>query len=153
MPLEHRAKIGIVGTRRRDSVEDYRAIRKVFQRVYQPGDIIVSGGCPKGGDRMAELLAISIARVRIGQSATTEWLFKLGANQRRELIRKLDAPIRIYYPNWKRYGKGAGLRRNAMIAKDSDVLIACVAPDRRGGTEDTISHFRALHAESSLLLI
>jgi hypothetical protein len=35
-------------------------------------------------------------------------------------------------------GPGAGFLRNTDIAKDADVLIAVVAADRTGGTEDTI---------------
>jgi len=49
--------IGIVGSRRRNSVEDYVKLKKTFLEIYKPGDTIVSGGCPKGADRMAEQLA------------------------------------------------------------------------------------------------
>jgi hypothetical protein len=49
--------IGIVGSRRRDSRADHRACVKAFNKLYKPGDRIVSGGCPKGGDRFAELIA------------------------------------------------------------------------------------------------
>ncbi len=31
--------------------------------------------------------------------------------------------------------------RNTLIAQDSDILIACVSPDRKGGTEDTINKY------------
>ena len=32
--------------------------------------------------------------------------------------------IIIYYPDWKTYGKEAGFRRNALIASQSDLIIA-----------------------------
>lgn len=104
--------IGIVGTRRRVSPKDQELVEKALLSVYEDGDEIVSGGCPYGGDRFAETLA-----------------------------RKHQVPIKIYYAQWDKYGKSAGFKRNGDIAHDADVLIACVAPDRTGGTEDTIKKF------------
>lgn len=74
----------------------------------------MSGGCPLGGDRFAECLA----RVR-------------------------GITITIHYPDWK-IGRHAGLLRNTLIAEDADILIALVASDRFGGTEDTIRKAEAL---------
>ena len=104
--------IGIVGTRRRDSFEAYDKVKAKFFEIYQDGDWIVSGGCPKGGDRFAEKLA-----------------------------KENGIPIIIFYPNWTKNGRGAGLVRNSDIASHASVLIACVASDRTGGTEDTIKKF------------
>ena len=106
-------KIGIIGTRRRDNPEAYSKVTKAVLEVYEEGDWIVSGGCSKGGDRFAQAIA-----------------------------KKFGIPILIYYPNWDKYSKGAGLVRNSDIANNSDVLIACVASDRMGGTEDTIRKFK-----------
>ncbi len=50
-------KIGIIGTRRRDTAEAFSKIIAKFFEIYEPGDWIVSGGCQKGGDRFAEKLA------------------------------------------------------------------------------------------------
>jgi len=105
-------KIGIVGTRRRNSSEAFKKIKEVFLEVYEEGDQLVSGGCPKGGDRCAEQIA-----------------------------KELGIPITIFFPKWNKYGTGAGFIRNADIAKESDILIACVSSDRSGGTENTIKHF------------
>lgn len=44
----------------------------------------------------------------------------------------------IFRADWKNYGKSAGFIRNGNIADKSDILIAIVAKDRKGGTEDTI---------------
>src|SRR6185369_9940384 len=98
--------IGIVGSRRRTSSADTAAIKAAFTRVYEDGDHIVSGGCRTGGDAVAE----SIARTN-------------------------EVPIKIHYARWKKRGKAAGFIRNGDIAQDADVLIACVAADRTGGTE------------------
>ncbi len=105
--------IGIIGTRRRDTQADQRLVWAAFKKIYKPGDIIVSGGCPQGGDRFAEVIA-----------------------------KTLQIPIMIYYAQWGRYGKSAGFRRNGTIADAADVMIACVAEDRTGGTEDTLRKFK-----------
>lgn len=102
-------KIGIVGSRRRDTEEDYQQCEKTFLETYEDGDELVSGGCHKGGDRFCEIIA-----------------------------KKYQVPIKIYYAQWDKLGKGAGFARNTDIARDSDVIIALVAKDRTGGTEDTI---------------
>jgi len=105
--------IGIIGSRRRNTLVDARMVEAAFLSVYHPGDRIVSGGCPRGGDRFAESLAA-----------------------------QYDVPIVIHRADWARYGRRAGFVRNVDIARDADVLIACVAADRTGGTEHTIREFQ-----------
>ena len=101
--------IGIIGSRR-STTEDYVKCRKAFFEIYEEGDTIVSGGCPKGGDKFAEWLA-----------------------------RAVGCTITIHHANWEKYGKRAGFVRNDYIARDCDILIAVVASDRMGGAENTIS--------------
>jgi len=101
--------IGIIGTRSRDSAADLLACKEKLFEIYEDGDRIVSGGCPKGGDRFAEALA-----------------------------RSYEIPIMIHYARWRKFGKRAGFVRNGDIAADCDVLIAVVSGDRTGGTEDTV---------------
>ncbi len=109
--------IGIIGSRRRDEAEDHAALSCAVAGVigrYAGHGIkftIISGGCPKGGDRFAEIIA---------------------KDQGLEKI--------IYYPDWST-GRHAGFVRNTTIAQKSHILIACVAKDRKGGTEDTIKKF------------
>lgn len=110
--------IGIVGSRRRDTDTDFRICRTKFLDVYTDGDKIVSGGCKQGGDRFAEILA-----------------------------RSFGLTIIIHHADWNRLGKTAGFVRNTLIAEDCDVLIALVAPDRTGGTEDTVRKATALGKE------
>lgn len=116
--------IGIIGSRRRNIANDYFLVLDAFRGIYEDGDQIVSGGCPQGGDYFAEKIA-----------------------------RDHQVPIKIYYAQWKKLGRSAGFARNGDIARDSDVLIACVAPDRTGGTEDTIKKFQKLHPEGQVVLI
>jgi len=115
-------KIGIIGSRRRDSYRDFLQCEKAFLKVYEAGDEIVSGGCPKGGDRFAEVLA-----------------------------KKHQIPIKIYYAQWNELGKRAGFARNGDIAKDSNVLISVVSPDRTGGAEDTVK--KAMKAKDQKTII
>ena len=104
--------IGIIGTRRRNQPEDFSAVEKKFFDLYQEGDWICSGGCYAGGDRFAEVIS-----------------------------KKHGIPILIFPANWNKYGKKAGFIRNQYIANNSDVIIACVSEDRKGGTEHTIQCF------------
>ena len=36
-----------------------------------------------------------------------------------------DIEIKVYKPDWARYGRGAGMIRNAQIIEESDVVFAC----------------------------
>lgn len=107
--------IGIIGTRSRDTKEDFKLVEAAFLKIYKERDTICSGLCPKGGDRFAVILA-----------------------------RKYNTKTLWYPPEWKKYGRSAGFIRNTDIAKLSDVLIACTATNRKGGTEDTIKKYLAL---------
>ena len=110
MPKRLPKVIGIVGSRRRSEAEDYRLLYDKFMGLYRLGDSIVSGGCPKGGDYYAEVIA-----------------------------KALGLTITIHYPDWNGpAGKAAGFVRNTKIAEDCTILLALVAYDRTGGTEDTI---------------
>jgi hypothetical protein len=116
--------IGIVGSRRRNSVADRDATTRAFCKIVEPDDEIVSGGCPQGGDSFAE------------------WIAK-----------RYQHTIKIYYAKWDKLGRSAGFARNGDIARDADVLIACVAPDRTGGTEDTIKKWQKLHPGKEPILV
>ena len=116
-------KVGIVGTRRRDSYLDFCIVRDTFAKLCEVTHI-VSGGCSRGGDRFAERLSM-ITHI----------------------------PIIIFPANWNKYGKPAGFIRNTDIAIESDILVACVAKDRTGGTEDTIKKFKKFHPKGKLILV
>ena len=126
-------KIIIIGTRRRDTQEDYKTVYNEFKKWYDNGDIIVSGGCKKCGDRFAEVIA-----------------------------KKLDIPIVIHYPEKIPYGypryayAKANYERNTVVANESEedtVTIACVSPNRKGGTEDTIKKIQKKGFDGNLIRI
>jgi len=112
-------KVGIVGSRRR---KDYWKIWELVELL--PRDtVIVSGGC-KGPDKWAT----DHAKIR-GQKII-EFLPDLPPNgsPRYEFTKAYHA-------------------RNKQIAENVDVLYAFVAPDRKGGTENTIGYAKKLKKE------
>lgn len=115
--------IGIIGSRRKNAQEDFNRLWNTFLTVYEPGDKIVSGGCPLGGDRFAELIAEK---------------YNLTLD---------NGLLIIHYADWDQYGKQAGFIRNTYIAEDADIIIALVADDRKGGTEDTLKKAMKLHKQ------
>lgn len=126
-------RIGIVGTRCRNTSNDLCILYKKFIELYENGDTIVSGGCPNGADKFAEIIA-----------------------------RRVNIPIEIYYPDksnldltinpkWA-YAKIA-YARNTLIADNSDILIAMISETRKGGTEDTIKKFLKKKRVENLYLI
>jgi len=116
--------IGIIGSRKRNSEEDFALVKNKFFEIYKDGDWICSGGCPIGGDEFAH-----------------------------RIHKEYSIPYLEFPANWKKYGKSAGFKRNGAIAKFSDVLIACVSETRNGGTEDTIKKFIKFHGEDRLYIV
>lgn len=111
-------KYGIVGSRRWVNAEEVFR----FVKSLPPESIIVSGGC-KGVDTWAEKTAISIGLKTI--------VFKPELSN-----------CKMRYEFTKAY-----YARNELIAKECDVLVAFVAKDRKGGTENTIKHAQVLGKE------
>lgn len=101
--------IAIVGSRRRHTTEDFVKLETAFDEIFEEDDEIVSGGCPRGADSMAQFIAddrgISICN---------------------------------YHAEWEKYGRAADPIRNKVIAEKGDVMIALPVKDRKGGTESAI---------------
>lgn len=110
-------------------------VRNEVSKIWKPGDRIVSGGCPKGADRFAEILAEELG---IRESMI---IFYPDLS-----LMDPDKPRRF------EYGRVCKLR-NTSIARTSTTLLALPHVDRKGGTEDTISKFARFHPTSPLLLL
>lgn len=112
-------KVGIVGSRRRCSLQDARIVSRIVQSAVASGGpvVIVSGGCRLGADRFAEESA------RIWRLPT--------------LIHPIPTEPPMDPGDVAEFRRRA-YERNSLISRDSDVLFALVADDRRGGTEDTV---------------
>lgn len=121
--------IGVIGTRKRNTHSDFLKVQASVMKLvnkyqYSYKIKLISGGCEKGGDKMAEVIA-----------------------------KKYGIPITIFYPN-KRQHKfpDALFIRNTEIAEKSDCIIACVVNPKdnlddilnrkKGGTEDTLRKFK-----------
>ena len=105
-------KLGLVGSRNFHNYESFKtAILKTlisWEKEIVDIQLIVSGGA-SGADSLAEYFADE---------------YKI--------------PIKIFYPDWRCYGKRAGILRNSDIVNSSTHLIAF--PSREGkGTQDSIS--------------
>ena len=109
--------IGIIGARSRNSIQDYKETLKVFNTVYEDGDKIVSGHCPRGGDKFAEIIAKDLG------------------------LTEENGKLILHKSDWDKHGYNAGFARNTYIAEDADVIIALVKNNDDlffGGTGDTI---------------
>lgn len=137
--------IGIVGSRRRDTGLDESLVLRTLSSILKyplPQNernkiILVSGGCPKGADRFAENISeeyIIPMIIHDPDNKKKGWLIAGGMNPRL-------AFTKVAY------------ERNERIAKSSDILIAVVAKDRKGGTENTIQHFCKKHKKTEQQLI
>lgn len=116
--------VGIVGSRKRDTAEDLFLVVNEFNKIksYKNEIIIVSGLCPKGGDRFATL------------------------------IYQKHRTMKLWFPAEWSIGRHAGFVRNTEIARWSDYLISTPASDRKGGTEDTIKKFTKFHGYDNLVI-
>lgn len=120
---ENELRIGIVGSRRRNGYTDRKVIMRLVHRLMTDNPhrkvTIVSGACPKGADHFA---------------AEAARLFK--ANLKEFPVEKPPGGFHSKYE----FAQEA-FRRNEYIADDSIMGFAMVADDRKGGTENTVSHY------------
>jgi hypothetical protein len=114
-------KIGIVGTRTKDTNEYLKKVTDEFLVNYSEGDIIISGGCKQGGDRFAVILKNKYKVPYIEHLPDKSKLDK-----RLEKVNLRAAYAIINY------------ERNTLIAEESDILIAVVADGDRKKVEQKI---------------
>jgi hypothetical protein len=115
--------VGVVGSRRRNSDKDYEIIFSygyALIRKARKANIelqFVSGGCPTGADFFIKRFCQHNDIV---------------------LVEHLPKKVEKYSPYFERVQ--AFHARNKLIAEDANFILAMVAPDRTGGTENTIFH-------------
>ena len=129
-----KVKIGVIGSRRRNTPKDKAKLKRKLKKmieVYGKKNIkIVSGGCKQGGDKFAEEL---VDELGLGEPI----IHYPDKSKLRDDIPPRAAYAQICYA------------RNELIARDSDIIIALVAADRKGGTENTLKHFRKKYKEDA----
>lgn len=102
--------IAIVGSREFDNAHIIESAIRRWMVLSPEGVTIVSGGA-RGADTLGEQIA-----------------------------KRLNLPTIIHLPEWERYGKSAGFKRNALIVRDADVVLAFFAPGpRTPGTSNTVA--------------
>ena len=107
-------KIGIVGSR---GFEDYELLCQElvwFKTFHEPITQIISGGS-KGADSLGEKWAIDN-----------------------------NIEVVLYKPDWKKYGKAAGMIRNTDIIKNSEFVFA-FWDGKSKGTKDSIDKTKILN--------
>ena len=109
-------KVGIVGSRRRND----RELVETLVNELPEGTVIISGGC-RGVDT---------------------WAADAARRRGLEVVEFLPDLPPSGSPHWE-FAR-AYHARNKQIAENSDVIYAFVAPDRKGGTENTIKHAKKL---------
>lgn len=124
--INNKIVIGIIGSRERSNIEEYKRVHKIFLRFLKkyPEMIVCSGLCETGADQFAHMLAHH-------HSVNMLW----------------------FPAKWDKYSKAAGFVRNTYIAECSDYLIALPKYDRIGGTDDTIQKFIKLKGKNHLILV
>lgn len=114
--------ISVVGSR---TFKDYtllkRTLNEIRERSHERSVVLVSGGA-RGADQLAERYA-----------------------------REYSLPIRILSPDWNRYGKSAGLRRNTDIVQECDILVA-FWDQKSNGTRDSINKARRMKKDLKIIL-
>jgi hypothetical protein len=125
--MKEELRVAIVGSRRRNTLADRRMVYALVDKlIVQHGNseiVIVSGACPQGADEFAA----SASRV-------------CG-------LRLVEFPVpKVDYHSSGEFSQAA-FKRNKQIAEYCHVAYCFVHPDRKGGTENTISHLRDLRKE------
>ncbi len=115
--------LAIIGSR---NFENYILAKNILLEIINENDLIVnkiiSGGA-KGVDKIAEKFA-----------------------------EEFNIDIEVIKPDWKKYGRSAGLIRNSDIIKNSDFIIA-FWNGKSKGTLDSINKAKKLNKELIIKLI
>jgi len=109
-------RVGIVGSRR---FRNTKAVKDLVANLPEDA-IVISGGC-RGPDT---------------------WAVEAAKERGLRVIEHLPKYPMAGSAHWEY--TNAYYARNLLIAQDSEVLHAFVAPDRKGGTENTIKHAEKL---------
>ena len=131
--------VGIVGSRRRKSDKDFgKIVARLSQLERETGreiKKIVTGDCDEGGDKFAREIADMF-----GWECEVKYKLDPAGN------RWINAKISGWVTYWE-FTKMC-YNRNEEVAKEPlDYLLPLVAPDRTGGTENTIKHFKRHHKD------
>jgi len=100
---------------------NYQLLKNTLDKYKEKCELIISGGA-KGADKLAEKYA-----------------------------EENGIETKIFKPNWKRYGKGAGLIRNRQIVENADLIIA-FWDGKSKGTEFSVNYAKKSGKEVELII-
>ena len=127
--------VGIVGSRRRNTLTDRAIVSALFRWLKKRGSCtIVSGGAREGADAFARELA------PIYSCRYEEFPIDRGG-----LPWDTDRDLAYRMFTERAYA------RNRQVAERSNEIYCLVAPDRKGGTENTVKH--ALELKTAVYLV
>lgn len=132
--------VGIVGSRRRNTKEDYLNLCwKIVELERNNNTLtkkIVTGDCSEGGDKFARKIADDTEDIELDVKKIKDPFTEEEMDFKNHRYFDYFIMCNIFY------------RRDEEIAReDLDYLIALVAPDRKGGTEYTIEYFKRCHKD------
>lgn len=114
--MKHRYNLGIVGSRHYTNYGEFISVVNQIVYIYgTPANIVSGGHLDKYGNTKPG-------------ADTLAWKYSVENN-----INMIE-----YEADWDKYGRAAGPMRNKLIVKDSNVILAFVAPTSTG-TLNTIS--------------
>jgi hypothetical protein len=88
---------------------DIQRVKWELLRVYAPGNVLVSGHCPRGADAIAEAVWTRLHRG--------------------------SPPLELYPAQWETFGRSAGYRRNkVMVDTNPDLVLAFIKDKSPGAT-------------------
>lgn len=125
-------RIGVIGTRQRNIRTDYQLVHDAFFEIYEEGDWIVSGGCPKGGDAFSEKIS-----------------FDYGI------------PILIFPPK-KKTREEFFARNTSIAKHSNIIIACLIRPSeslemvlkrKTGGSEDTLKKFRKFYPDGEIIIV
>jgi len=128
-PTKTEIRIGIVGSRRRNTEQDRFYVHDIVRRhiIDYEKVVVVSGACPEGADKFA-VEAVDFFKREIDEGC----------------VRLIEFPVRKWPGQTKAEFREQAYYRNRLIAENSDIGFALVHDDREGGTENTVLHYRDL---------
>jgi len=125
-------KVGIIGTRQRNIITDFYIVKEAFFDIYEEGDWIVSGHCPKGGDAFSEKIAYDYG-----------------------------IPILIFPPK-KKIRKEFFARNTLIAKNSDIIIASLINPHeslekilqrKSGGSEDTLKKFRKFYPHGEIIIV
>ena len=122
-------KIGITGSRTRDTYDDFKILETAIWDFITQNKIdidivhLIYGGAYEGADKFAE-----------------------------QICKQYNFDSTVYRPKYKTWGKRAPIIRNTKIADESEYLFA-VWDKKSKGTEDTMDKFLKNHPREKLILL